>query len=361
MKNKLLIISSILLSGSITTANALTWNYDNKFFLDFNARLQFSALEFSEDYYPSKDGYKNSFIAITPYYKINNAYVGATYVGRYTLDTNNNLRRDENAKFSSSQYYVFVKSPTLGQTSIGKTSGILEDYFLGVQNFGISSTNFLPLSLDTYHEGMWKYTSSKNKYYDYGFSFVHNASDDSGTYSQIAGNINWTFNLTDKQKLKVLTLFASQKNITEEAYRFKTHPYSAGLAYSYGDYVEVKAVGYKAHERVYNLNTGSNLKNNVYGVIYSLRISPIKYLDLYGRYIYNKVDNKNNVDNVTLLGDTVQANNSFKQRVITYGAQVKLFDYGFIYVDHSRILENATNDSNTQTYNFTQVGWGVQF
>ncbi|RIY31789.1 hypothetical protein CJP74_06360 [Psittacicella melopsittaci] len=361
MKNKITVISSILFSLTSVSAHALTFNYNDNLALDLNARLQFSALNFSDDYYPNLDGFKHSFIAITPYYKINNAYIGATYVGRYALDTSNNLRREDNAKFSSSQYYVFVKSPELGQTSIGKTSGVLEDFFLGAQNFGISSTNFLPLSLDVYHQGMWKYVSSKNKYYDYGFSFVHNAKSDYGAYSQIAGNINWNFSLSERQNLKVLALYGSQKQVVTDENRFKTHPYALGLAYSFDKYFEVKAVGYRAHERVYNFAESTNYKNNVYGVIYSLNVKPVDYLDLYARYIYNKVDNKNEVETTSLSGVNVASNNSFKQRVITYGASVSLFKYGFVYVDHSRILENASNDANTTSYNFTQVGWGVQF
>ncbi|RIY35365.1 hypothetical protein [Psittacicella gerlachiana] len=359
---KLSIFSSILLGFSVTSAGALTFTHNN-FTLDLNSRLQLSALNFSEDYYPNLDGFKHSFIAITPSYKINNVYLGATYVGRYVLDTNNNLNREDNSKFSSSQYYVFLKSPQLGQTSIGKTSGILEDYFLGSQNFGISSTNYLPLTIasDTYHQGMWKYVSSKDKYYDYGFSFVHNATNDYGYYSQIAGNINWKFNLSENQQLKVLALYASQKQVVSDSYRFKTHPYSLGLAYNYADLVELKVVGYKTHQRTFDYSDSSLTKTNVYGVIYNLTVSPLDYLKLYARYAYNKVDNKNDREARSVLGGSIEAHNSFKQRIATFGAQVNILKYGFIYADHSRVLENTTNQSSTDGYNFTQIGWGVQF
>ncbi|MFC6276593.1 hypothetical protein [Psittacicella hinzii] len=350
-----------IVAASLVTAQAATFNASENAFVDVNGRLQLSALDFNQEYTPNQDGYRHSYLAITPYYKINKAYIGGTYVLRYTLDTNDNLAKGKNSKLSSSQYYVFIKSPNLGQTSIGKTSGILEDYFLGQQKFGISATNYLLLSKDVYHHGMWKYTSTKNRYYDYGFSFVHNAKADYGTYSQIAGNINWTFNLSENNKLKVVSLYSSQKQIVAQAVRYKSHPYSLGLHYSYADYVNLGVVGYKSHVRVANFSESTNVKTSQYGVIYSLAVKPLSYLTVYARYIYDKVDNKTNTATTTIQGNALAANNSYKTRIITTGINMDVLKYGFIYSDYSHILENPTNNAKTQSSYFVQTGFGVKF
>lgn len=355
--------TTILLCTAFLSLNsqAFTIAKDN-LGLTVNGRLQVSGLSFNNDgFQPNLDSVRHSYLALTPWYKVGNAYLGATYVGRYVLDTNNNLVRTENSRWNSSQYYAFIRSPQLGQTSIGKTSGILEDYLLAQENFGISSTNFLPMSNELYHNSMWKYVSSKVRYYDYGFSFTHNAKSDFGSYSQIAGNINWRFQLSDNNLLKIVNLIASQKHVIAQSMRFKSHPHSLGLIYKFADLLSVGVIGYKYHERYTEFTNNRTLKTNQYGMIYALTISPIDKLDLYTRYIYHKIDNKNNSNALTLNGYNVDTNNSIKIRTITYGVQYKPFTYGLIYLDHSRILTNLSNNSLVQAEDLTQFGFGVTF
>lgn len=326
---------------TLITYNALAidfpfQNSDVKFQVNGRLTLDYTTSS-DDDFHPDFDRYKQSLLVTTLSKPIGNAIAGAT--AAFTVN------KDFSQSYASgylSKGYLFLQSNNLGQTHIGKTSSVLVDYFLKAQNYDKSITNVLPQTKEVNTFWTWKYSSSKNSYYDYSISFNHKAKTSYGKTSHGALNINWHFNPAENHKIDITSLYSQQSyyrdfsspllagalgaNGNEAQLKNTVKMGALGLAYQYDKLLRIDATGYFGRETL-DIAKENKPKNHIYGGVFSLVLSPVKGLNLVSSYSLHELKNK--ADNFNL---------SFDETLLAKGEKIttKTLSVGINYIYNDR-------------------------
>lgn len=149
---------------SNASPNSQPTQYAKSAGVDFHARLMLP-LGVTRLYNYDQEYRKNSYIAISPWKRVGNARFGITYVPGWTGDLAN-----DDFKFTNRRLYVYAQAPALGLATVGKNTGVLEDFVLKSQYFKTTQTFHYPFVGRLEHPLTWKFASTDQRYYTYNLS-----------------------------------------------------------------------------------------------------------------------------------------------------------------------------------------------